>query len=155
MKLEAHKVIQVTDIEKAKDLVVAALKADSCKVAVTSENGLVAKRGSQAKLRIVGGMFIGLKDLPVKLSVDFSSNGEISQVDLSAVDDMGLGSKILMSEKYQNAVVDILEVAASHLSAIEVQQGKSATSNDGRFCTQCGARSSIGDRFCSGCGTGI
>ncbi len=169
MKIEAHKVVQVSNIELAKDLVVAALKEDSCKIDVQSETSLEAKRGSQLKLRTIGGMLVGIKDFPVKISVEFTSTGDINQVDFSAFDDLGFGSKAGMTEKYEKAVLDILEVAVSSIlpistatatksaagtpkTSVDVTQPTQASKS---FCSSCGSKLDAIMKFCSNCGEKI
>lgn len=155
MKIEAHKALQVTDIQAAKDAVVVALERDGCKVDVMSPSSLSAKRGSQLKLRAIGGMFIGIKDLPVKVSVEFTSVSGENQVDISAYDDMGFGSKVGMNDKYEKAVLDLLEVAAtavSHLISAKLSTSSSAFNS---FCTNCGSPLKENSKFCSSCGQGV
>ena len=155
MKIEAHKAVQVTDIEKAKDLVVAALKNDLCKIDVVSPSSLSAKRGSQLKMRTIGGMFIGLKDLPVKITVEFTSSSGINQVDISAFDDMGFGSKAGMTDKYQTAVLDLLEVAVNSISSLSSVSLSSPEEKPKSFCSSCGTKVEASGRFCSSCGQTI
>lgn len=172
MSIEAHKTILVTSLDLAKDLVVSALKKDSCKVDVESDSVLHGKRGSQLKLRTIGALFLGIKDYPVKITVQFTSMPSISQVDISAWDDLGFGSMAGMTEKYEKAVLDLLEVVTRSIQSVTIE-GKisdkqvesngavaaepnvsetNPVQNSKSFCSNCGSKLEPSSKFCSSCG---
>jgi hypothetical protein len=91
LAIEVHKLVDVSDMAAARDLVVAALSSDSCRVKVENSNRLTAKRGSQAKMRTLGGAFVNLKVLPVRLEIDFVEIDNAGQVKIFAASDLGVG----------------------------------------------------------------
>lgn len=157
MGIQVHELVPIENIAVAKDLVVTALKNDACKVKVESNNRLTAKRGSQLKLRALGGMVVGLKVLPVKIEVDFVEIDNQGQLEISAFDDLGIGSMMGMEEKYRKAVLDIVETVISSVSKVTVT-GLETSENlqpklQKSFCSQCGEKVDLDSKFCSKCGS--
>lgn len=119
MAIDVHQLVHVNDMAAARDLVVRALTADSCTVTVESNSRLTAKRGSQFKMRILGGMFVNLKVLPVRLEIDFVEVDAGGQVKISVASNLGVGLMLGMEEKYRAAVRDLADVVVVALGAVK------------------------------------
>ena len=78
-----------------------------------AENQIDVRRGSQAALRIKGGIFSKSSDFPVVtvLRCDPSDNG--TNAVINALDDLGFGLKLGMEKKYQTAVREFGEIIAN------------------------------------------
>jgi hypothetical protein len=118
LAIEVHKLVDVSDMAAARDLVVAALSSDSCRVKVENSNRLTAKRGSQAKMRTLGGAFVNLKVLPVRLEIDFVEIDNAGQVKIFAASDLGVGLMLGMEEKYRAAVADLADLVIEALGPV-------------------------------------
>lgn len=148
MAIEFHHVVNVTDINASREFIVAALKADKCKVNLLSPTSMNAQRGSQTKLRLVGGMIVDMKVLPVRLQVTFHEENNAGTVQVDAYDDLGFGLMVGMEEKYRKAVWDIMAVAVNAMLPVTVQEEAVGSA----FCTVCGKEIDASAKFCSGCG---
>jgi membrane protease subunit (stomatin/prohibitin family) len=154
--MEFHDQISVIDLSLAKAKMTESLIQDNCKLAVESETHVSVKRGSQAKLRLVGGMLVDIKTFPVRLTLDFSSLSGPGVIKVSGFDDLGFGLMIGMEEKYQRAIIDIMAVAVNSVASLRVD-GESPVQQPmsqapANYCSQCGAILKPEARFCSGCG---
>jgi hypothetical protein len=118
LAIEVHKLVDVNDMAAARDLVVAALSSDSCRVKVENSTRLTAKRGSQAKMRTLGGAFVNLKVLPVRLEIDFVEIDNAGQVKIFAASDLGVGLMLGMEEKYRAAVADLADLVIEALGPV-------------------------------------
>lgn len=157
MAIEVHELVHIEDMAAARDLIVVALKSDSCKVKVENNNRLTAKRGSQIKMRALGGAFVNLKVLPVRLEVDFVEIENQGQVEIFASSDFGLGSMLGMEEKYRAAVLDLADIVIGALGPVKAKAKPNGvnieTSKPGKvFCSQCGNKIEENSKFCSSCG---
>ena len=148
MAIDFHHIATVTDINKARELVVEALKADKCKVNVLSPASMNAQRGSQTKLRLIGGLLVDTKVLPVRLQVTFNESNNAGTVQVDAYDDLGFGIMLGFEEKYRQAVWDIMAVAVNAMLPVTVQ----AEAPSSAFCTGCGKELDASAKFCPACG---
>lgn len=148
MAIDFHHTATVTDINRARELVVEALKADKCKVNVLSPASLNAQRGSQTKMRLIGGMLVDMKVLPVRLQVTFNDSNNAGTVQVDAYDDLGFGLMVGMEEKYRKAVWDIMAVAVNAMLPVTVQEEAASSA----FCTGCGKELEASAKFCPACG---
>jgi membrane protease subunit (stomatin/prohibitin family) len=154
--MEFHDQISVSDLALARKKMTDFLAQDNCKLVAESETRILAKRGSQAKLRLVGGMLVDIKTFPVRLTLDFSSLSGPGVIKVSGFDDLGFGLMIGMEEKYQRAIIDIMAVAVNSVASLRVD-GESRVQQPmsqapANYCSQCGAILKPEARFCSGCG---
>jgi len=69
-----------------------------------AENQADFRRGSQAALRIKGGIFSKISDFPVVAVVRCDETPTGSSVVIRSLDDLGIGLKIGMQKKYSEAV---------------------------------------------------
>ena len=72
------------------------------KVESNSEDLLVLKRGSQAKMRLLGGSFIKDTDLPVKAEITINPTNP-NEVSVTVSEHMVVGLTVGMGDKYQRA----------------------------------------------------
>ena len=156
MAIEIHEVVPVNDISKAKDLVVHALKKDSCKVKIESDQKIIAKRGSQIKLRAAGGILVAMKDHPVKVVVEFVEQNNVGQLEVSAFSDLGFGIATGYP-KYKDAVLDIFNVVALSVESLRMQSkvDKPVPTEEVQFCSNCGNKVTSEAKFCPKCGNSI
>lgn len=154
--MEFHDQISVSDLAMAKTQITEALKRDNCRLIEESPTRISAKRGSQAKLRLAGGMLVDVKTFPVRLGLDFSATSGPGVINVSGFDDLGFGLMIGMEAKYQNAVINIMAVAVDSIANLRVNNGGGGTQASAptlsSFCSQCGAPLKPNAKFCSGCG---
>lgn len=154
--MEFHDQIAVSDLAIAKAQIKEALTRDNCRLSEESSTRITAKRGSQAKLRLAGGMLVDIKTFPVKLALEFSATSGPGVIKVSGFDDLGFGLMIGMETKYQNAVINIMAVAVDSISNVRVNNANDTSHASGptqsRFCSQCGAPLKPNAKFCSGCG---
>jgi len=156
MALSFYLSAKVSDIDKARELVVQALNADGCKVRVESPSRLTATRGSQMKMRLIGGAFVNIKVLPVKLGVDFINTGTEQRVNFAAVDDLEFGLMIGMETRYRQAVQDMATVGFIAVDEIRIPEEATPVGDTSfGFCKTCGAKLATASGFCTGCGTPI
>ena len=164
MAIDFHSIIPVNDIDRARELVEHALREDKCKVNVLSAESMNAQRGSQFKLRTIGGMLVNMKVLPVRLQVTFRAEGKGGNVHVDAYDDLGFGLMVGMEEKYRQAVWDIMMVAVNAMDSVTLESAKAkpaaapvATAPSApagsAFCTGCGKPVDATAKFCGNCGT--
>lgn len=118
MALEIRKTVHVTDMSAARELVRGALASDSCTVKLENPNRLTAKRGSQTKMRTLGGAFVNLKVLPVRLEIDFVETGNHGTVEIFAASNLGVGVMLGMEEKYRDAVADLADLVVGALAPV-------------------------------------
>mgnify|MGYP006279656547 CR=1 FL=1 len=74
------------------------------------------RRGSQAKLRLLGGAFIAATSLPVtgSVTVRAAAGGPVADVVVS--DDVRIGSRLFMRQKYERLVTETGAVLAGVLT---------------------------------------
>jgi hypothetical protein len=157
MALTFNLTAKVKDIEKARDLVIKALNADGCKVREESSSRITATRGSQIKMRLLGGAFVNIKVLPVKLGVDFINTGQEQRVNFYAADDLEFGLMIGMETRYKQAVQDMATVGYIAVNEIMLPDDPAAQglAPTAAFCRNCGSKLLTPTGFCGGCGTPI
>lgn len=154
--MEFHDQIAVSDLAIAKVKITEALTRDNCRLVEESPTRVSAKRGSQAKLRLAGGMLVDEKTFPVRLTLNYSATSGPGVINVSGFDDLGFGLMIGMEAKYQRAVIDIMAVAVDSIANLRVNNGvpvsQVASPALSSFCSQCGAPLKPNAKFCSGCG---
>ena len=149
--MDARLALKVTDLAQAPKLVAAALAADGCKIQSQTATQITAKRGSQLKMRTLGGAFVNLKVLPVQVQVDFTASSGAGEVRIWARDDLGFGVMLGMEAKYADAVNDLAAIVANAVNPI----GDSTPAPKSDFCTKCGAKAQPDMSFCGKCGAAL
>lgn len=99
MPLSSILTVQIRDRATASDTLARSLAAEGAKIEILEEEYMEVRRGSQAKLRLLGGMLISQRDFPVVAMIEFAP--EAARVTVQS--DMGFGSMIGMKGKYQAA----------------------------------------------------
>lgn len=79
----------------------------------TAPNQADFRRGDQATLRLVGGMFVGVEDFPVIAVVRCDPAPSGTLVTVRALDDLGFGFKWGMRSKYVRAVTEFRDLLAA------------------------------------------
>jgi hypothetical protein len=110
--------VPVASMDAARQALLASLSPFGAKLVRDDGNGLVIARGSQMALRLKGGMIAPLKDFPVRATVVFEQRPAGVVAIVTVNDDLGYGSKLGMTSKYQNACTEL----ATHL--FNAMQGK-------------------------------
>jgi hypothetical protein len=123
MTITLNEVVHVDAISVAYGFVVTALKNDSARVTCESPVLVSAKRGSQVAMRTFGGMFVGLKVLPVRITIAFVESSNGGHINICASDALGFGVMFGMETKYHEAVADIMQVVVSSVATISVDRG--------------------------------
>ncbi len=86
-------------------VVLAAGVSMGLRVADQSDRRLLFKAGSQTALRLKGGWLSSLKDFPVQVEISVVSVSENAcEIVIDARESLGLGSKVGMKNKYQQAI---------------------------------------------------
>ena len=83
------------------------LKADPKKIEATI--------GSEAKTRVLGGIFVSKETLPVKITMDISETAGESEIEATIQDNMGFGLRTGMAGKYKEYIQSLLNEMASAL----------------------------------------
>lgn len=100
--IQTSVVVPVSSHQAARNRIVSSLPTLAAKL--DSDTGLVMalKRGSQTKMRILGGAFIGDKDLPVLAQISFN-DAKPSEVTVIVSEHMVVGITLGIRDKYQRA----------------------------------------------------
>jgi hypothetical protein len=69
---------------------------------------LAARRGSEATLRILGGLMTSDRALPTAVIIDTSANGGDTLVEATVSDDFGVGFRVGLRERYATLAGEIL-----------------------------------------------
>lgn len=101
-KIQTSVDIPVASQKVAKDKILASLGKLKAKLDSDSGDLLTLKRGSQAKMRLLGGAFISDTDLPVLARISFD-NSKPNQVNVSVLEHLVVGVTLGMANKYQRA----------------------------------------------------
>ena len=99
MPLSSVVTLPIADHNAARMGVVSGLSAANAKVEIVEESYVEVRRGSQAKLRALGGMFVSQQDFPVVAMIQFTE----SAVRITVESDLGFGAMLGMKKKYQAA----------------------------------------------------
>lgn len=90
------------------------------KIDISEETYREYSRGSQAALRLAGGMLISNEQIPIKVLVRIvTTSGGDREVQISAVDDMGFGARIGMKGKFQAVLEWSYELVKFSLFQVE------------------------------------
>ena len=116
MNFKVEKTVTAPNADEAKDKVLAALTDDGCEILSHANHEIVATRGSQAKLRLLGSSMTSLKEFPVEVKVTFTPADSEATVEISAHDTYGIGIMVGVHEQYNDALNDIVAVVTDSLS---------------------------------------
>ncbi|MFM2185269.1 MAG: hypothetical protein RIS55_917 [Actinomycetota bacterium] len=97
--------IPVTSHSEARAKLANALVGMNAKVSADAGSTLTLKRGSQTKMRLLGGAFIKDVDLPVLATVVFEPSTP-NEIHVAVIEHVVVGSVIGMGDKYQRACTD-------------------------------------------------
>lgn len=101
--------------EQVRERVLAWFEPLRCTVIGDTSDRLEVKSGSQAKLRFLGGAFIGAGSLPTRTVVEMSVVDGTTQVTVTASDAIGFGAKTGIKSKY---AVWLAEITAGLRAAV-------------------------------------
>jgi hypothetical protein len=104
-KIGTTVIVPVTSHADARTKLANALIGMKAKVSSEVGSTLTLKRGSQTKMRLVGGMFIKDVDLPVLATVVFDPSTP-NEIHVAVIEHVVVGSVIGMGDKYQRACTD-------------------------------------------------
>ncbi len=79
------------------------------RVVVDTVDRLEVASGSQAKMRLIGGVFIAASSLPTRTIVTMEPNAGGTRADVTAQDAVGFGLKTGMKRKYEQWVASIVD----------------------------------------------
>ena len=99
MTLTAEATVSISDAEGAREGLIAALAETSGWSDIVREDCIEVRRGSEAKLRLLGAMIIKQEDYPVLAVVTFDATTAY----ISVTSDMGAVIMFGMKQKYQDA----------------------------------------------------
>lgn len=90
-----------TEIQK---IVTGKLAEKKATLLASDPKRIEATIGSEAKTRVLGGMFVSKETLPVKITVLVNELGGESEVETMIQDNLGFGLKIGMEGKYKDYI---------------------------------------------------
>ena len=162
MRIQVNRSVDVSDLLEARKLILDALSKEKCRLTFEDHVHLTAERGSQAKMRILGGMMVNFKVLPVGVSVSFMDGRDgPGTVTVLAYDNLGFGSFAGMYDKYLHSVEDLARIVVDSVSPIAGPGRTSSGSNSSisaspgsefSFCPSCGTKYSEAAAYCARCG---
>lgn len=85
-----------------------------------AENQADFRRGSQAALRIKGGIFSKISDFPVVAVIRCDETPTGSNVIIRSLDDLGVGTRFGMTKKYTEAVREFGSLLAQMVNSAHV-----------------------------------
>jgi hypothetical protein len=115
MPLSAVVALRIADLNAARTEVVSGLRAAGAKLEIVEESYVEVRRGSQAKLRTLGGMVISQQDFPVVAMIQFAEGA----MRITVESDMGPGSMFGGKKKYQAAC----DAFAQEIAALAQRSG--------------------------------
>jgi hypothetical protein len=105
-KIQTSVNVEVASLDQAREKILSNLGKWKCKLVSQNENSLTFKRGSQAKMRLLGGAFIKDSDLPVLGTVTFGQNS-MNTVSILVAEHIVVGLTLGMRDKFQRACTEI------------------------------------------------
>ncbi len=108
-KIQTSVTVPVSSHPEAKEKLKAQLGNMNAKLDKESSEEILLKRGSQAKMRMLGGAFIKEADLPVLASVVFDAT-KPQEVAITVSEHVVVGTTLGMQDKYQRACTDFAQL---------------------------------------------
>jgi hypothetical protein len=111
-KIQTSVSVPVTSHADAKAKLKNQLGSMAAKLDKETGDEILLKRGSQAKLRLLGGMFIKDADLPVLASVAFDPS-KPQEVSITVSEHLVVGITMGMEDKYQRSCTEFAQLLAN------------------------------------------
>ena len=111
--------VPVSSHSDAHNKLMSAIPSMKAKIQSNLGSTVILKRGSQAKLRILGGFFIPEADLPVIATVEFDAKTP-NEINVTVTEHLVVGIMAGMGDKFQRACTDFAK-----LIAVSVKSGDS------------------------------
>ncbi|MGD0979627.1 MAG: hypothetical protein ABR962_10885 [Candidatus Bathyarchaeia archaeon] len=80
-----------------------------------SPRRIEATIGSEAKTRVLGGIFVSKETLPVKITMQMNETAGESEIDATIQDNMGFGLRTGMTGKYKDYIQSLFNEMAAAL----------------------------------------
>ncbi len=91
---------------------------------VSYERDLVAKFGSGAKVRLLGGMWLDKTNLPREVTVSLSESSSRIRVEVKVRDSMGFGSRAGLADKIKQVMYeDAISIKGKFPDATSIPKG--------------------------------
>ena len=107
--------VPVSSHAEAHNKLMNALPSMKAKVASNAGSTVVLKRGSQAKMRLLGGFFISESDLPVIATVEFDSSSP-KEIQVTVTEHLVVGIMSGMGDKFQRSCTEFAKLIADSVS---------------------------------------
>jgi hypothetical protein len=117
MHFEVEKTVTASNIDEAKSAILAALGDDGCEIRSHANHQIVAARGSQAKIRLVGSSMMSIKELPVEATVTLTETDSGASVHIHAYDTYGIGFMVGATEQFREALDDLVSVITESIQS--------------------------------------
>ena len=111
--------IPVSSHSEAHKNLIGAVSSMKAKIDSNSQSSVILKRGSQTKMRLIGGFFISDADLPVIAVIEFDPKNP-NEISVTVTEHIVVGIVAGMSDKFQRACTDFAK-----LIALSVKSGDS------------------------------
>lgn len=108
--------VPVSSHAEAQNKLMNAIPHMKAKIESNSGSVVVLKRGSQTKMRILGGFFISENDLPVIATIEFDSNTPNS-VNVIVTEHIVVGIMAGMGDKFQQACTIFAKLIAESIKS--------------------------------------
>lgn len=113
-KIQTSVLVPVTSHGEAQAKLMSGLEAMNAKLKSQNPNQVVLGRGSQAKMRLLGGSFIKDSDLPVEAVLIFNPS-DPTHVGVTVSEHMVVGTTLGIREKYQRACTEFAQLIAERI----------------------------------------
>lgn len=111
-KIQTSVIVPVSSQADARAKLKSQMDSMGAKLEKESAEEISLKRGSQAKMRLLGGAFIKDADLPVLASVVFDSS-KPQEVSITVSEHVVVGTTLGMQDKYQRACTEFAQLIAN------------------------------------------
>jgi hypothetical protein len=111
-KIQTSVAVPVASHADAKAKLKNQLGSMAAKLHGETDQEILLKRGSQAKMRLLGGMFIKDADLPVLASVTFDPS-KPQEVTITVSEHLVVGITMGMEDKYQRSCTEFAQLLAN------------------------------------------
>ena len=133
MPLSSVLALPIADKNAARTAIVSTFRSAGANVESVEENYVEVRRGSQVKIRTMGGMLISQQDFPVVAMVQFTDDA----VRITVESDMGPGFMLGMKKKYQAACDAFAQEIASVVSRQASLAPQASSEEATKTCPYC------------------